>query len=162
MNAVPIILGIDPGLTGGLAFYAPSNPRAVAALDIPLAGGEVDVDAFTALIRQHDPDLGVIERAAAMPGQGVVSTFKFGAAYGALRAAVAASGVPLHVVAPGVWKRHFRLSADKEQARALAIRLWPGVGHFSRKKDHGRAEAALLARYGAEVVLSHSRMELAA
>ena len=40
-----------------------------------------------------------------------------GAAYGALRAAVAALGVPSHVVAPAVWKRHWRLSADKEQAQ---------------------------------------------
>lgn len=161
MNAVPIILGIDPGMLGGLAFYAPSNPRAVAAFDIPLAGGEVDVDAVAALIRQHEPDLAVIERASAMPKQGVSSTFKFGAAYGALRAAAAALGVPSHVVTPATWKRHWRLSADKEQARALAIRLWPGVGHFSRVKDHGRAEAALLARYGAEVVMQ-PRVALAA
>lgn len=46
-----------------------------------------------------------------------------------------------------------RLDADKERARALAIRLWPASRHFERKRDHGRAEAALLARFGAETLL---------
>ena len=108
MSALPLIMGIDPGVTGGIAMYAPSNPRAVAAFDIPLAGNEVDVDAVAALVRQYAPDLAVIERAGSMPGQGVSSTFKFGAAYGALRASVVALGIPLHVVAPGVWKRHWQ------------------------------------------------------
>jgi hypothetical protein len=26
----------------------------------------------------------------------------------------------------------------------MAIKLWPGVGYFGRKLDHGRAESALL------------------
>ena len=68
-----------------------------------------------------------------------------------VRGVIAASGVPLHLVSPAKWKRHFGLDADKEKARALALRLWPTRADlFGRKKDHGRAEAALLARYFAE------------
>ena len=43
----------------------------------------------------------------------------------------------------------FNLNADKELSRRLAILTWPEAGKFNRKKDDGRAEAALLALYGA-------------
>jgi crossover junction endodeoxyribonuclease RuvC len=40
-----------------------------------------------------------------------------------------------------------------KRPRALALRLFPSTAeHFARKKDHGRAEAALIARYGSEVL----------
>jgi crossover junction endodeoxyribonuclease RuvC len=68
---------------------------------------------------------------------------------------IAASGVPLHLVSPSKWKRHFGLGSDKEKSRALALRLWPGRSDlFGKKKDHGKAEAALLARYLAETAQS--------
>lgn len=150
---VTCILGVDPGVTGGLAWYFPASPNHVTAEDIPVAGGEVDVDTLAARIRQMRPTVTFIERASSRPGQGVSSTFKYGTAYGALRACCAVMEVPTHLVTPGKWKGHFRLSSDKEMSRALAIRLWPGVGCFSRKMDHGRAEAALIAKFGAEQIL---------
>jgi hypothetical protein len=146
------ILGIDPDITGGIAYLYPSGR--IVAEDIPVVGGEVDVDTLARRIEEMGPCLAIIERAGAMPKQGVSSTFKFGVAYGSLRTVVAVCNISYHLVTPGKWKNHFGLDADKERSRALAIRLWPGCGYFSRKKDHGRAEAALLARYGAEVVRS--------
>lgn len=143
------ILGVDPGLTGGIAILSDGG---IAVHDIPVAGGEIDVEEVLRLMRADRIDLAVVEAASSRPGQGVASTFKYGAAYGALQACVLACGIPMHRVAPTVWKRHFRLDRDKEKSRALALRLWPGSGCFSRKADHGRAEAALIARYGAEKV----------
>jgi hypothetical protein len=145
-----VILGVDPGVTGGIAFLYAGSGR-IEALDIPTAGGEVDVDTLVRAVRAAAPSLAIIERASAMPKQGVSSTFKYGVAYGALRTIVALCEIPYHLVTPRKWKGHFGLDSDKEKSRALAIRLWPGCGLFSRKKDHGRAEAALIARYGAEV-----------
>jgi hypothetical protein len=147
------ILGIDPGASGAIAFYFPSRPELVSAEDVPLAGGEIDAATLARRINQLRPTMAVIEQVGAMPKQGVSSTFKFGTAYGAVRGVVQALGVPMHLVTPGRWKKHFRLDADKEKARALAICLWPASRHFERKKDHGRAEAALLARFGAETLL---------
>ena len=141
------ILGLDPGITGGVAFLFANR---VVAEDIPTAGGEVDVDTLVRRVREMRPALAVIERANAMPKQGVASTFKYGVAYGALRTVTTLCGVPYRLVTSGKWKTHFHLGADKEKSRALAIQFWPGCGFFSRKKDHGRAEAALIARYGAE------------
>jgi hypothetical protein len=143
------ILGIDPGITGGIAFLYPDR---IVAEDIPTVGGEVDVDTLVRRVRELCPRLAIIERAGAMPRQGVSSTFKYGVAYGALRTVVALCEIPYQLVTPAKWKNHFRLDADKEKSRALAIRLWPGCGLFERKKDHGRSEAALIARYGAEVI----------
>jgi hypothetical protein len=147
-----VILGIDPGLTGAIAFYYLDSPGGIVVYDIPVADGEVDTDTLAATIKGLAPTMAVIERVGAMPGQGVSSTFKFGTVYGALRAVVSVLQIPQHLVTPAKWKAHFRLSKDKEEARARALQLWPGAGYFARKKDHGRAEAALIALYGAEVI----------
>jgi hypothetical protein len=146
------IIGIDPGISGAIAFYFPSRPDLIAVEDLPVAGGEIDAATLARRIAQMTPTFAAVEQVHAMPRQGVSSTFKFGCAYGAIRGVVSALGIATHLVTPGRWKKHFRLSADKEQARALALRLWPGSEHFSRKKDHGRAEASLLARFGAETL----------
>jgi hypothetical protein len=47
-----------------------------------------------------------------------------------------------------------RFRQDHGDIGALALRLFAASPeHFSRKKDHGRAEAALLAVYGASLDL---------
>lgn len=145
------VLGIDPGLSGALAFYFTDQPSLITAEDVPVAGGEIDVATLAQRLAQMRPDVCFVERVGAMPKQGVASTFKFGMAFGMVRGVVAAAGIPMHLVTPPVWKKHFRLDSDKEKARALALRLWPSSTCFGRKKDHGRAEAALLARYGSEI-----------
>jgi len=150
----PVILGIDPGLTGAIAFYYPDRPGGIVLHDIPVADGEVDTDTLAGIIAALAPTVAIIERVGAMPGQGVSSTFKFGATYGALRAVISVLKIPQHLVTPAKWKAHFRLSKDKEEARARALQLWPGAGYFARKRDHNRAEAALIALYGDQVILN--------
>jgi crossover junction endodeoxyribonuclease RuvC len=145
------ILGIDPGITGGIAFLYLDGlfpAGRVNTIDIPTVAGEVDVDSLAHIVEECDPRVAIIERANAMPKQGVSSTFKYGVAYGALRTICTLNRVPYHLVTPGKWKNHFKLDSDKEKSRALAIQFWPGTNQFSRKKDHGRAEAALIALYG--------------
>jgi crossover junction endodeoxyribonuclease RuvC len=144
------ICGVDPGLTGALAFLFPIALDRVAAQDMPVVAGEVDVATLAARIIQMGPAFCVIERVGAMPGQGVSSTFKFGQSYGVVLGVLAALEIQTRLVTPSVWKKHFRLDSDKEKARALALRTFAkSPEHFARKKDHGRAEAALLALYGA-------------
>lgn len=156
-EATPCVLGIDPGLTGGLAVFCLGSQ--LSAYDIPVVAGEVNLDELLGFLRLHRIDMAVIEGASSRPGQGVASTFKCGMAYGMLRACVMALEIPTHIVAPTVWKK---LGPDKEKSLALAIRLWPGTGFFNRKRDHGRAEAALLARYGHEVLWRTGATETAA
>jgi len=145
------ILAIDPGLSGAIAIYFPTAPERVVAEDVPVVDGAIDGATLAARIEQFKPDVAIIERVAAMPKQGVSSTFTFGRSFGTVIGVVQALRIPQHMVTPGMWKKHFRLSADKEEARAHALQLFPAVAaQFSRKKDHGRAEAALIARYWAE------------
>ncbi len=151
------IMGVDPGLTGAVAFYFP-GADVVSVRDMPVAAGSVDGASLTAIIQQMAPEVAIVELVGAMPGQGVSSTFKFGCGFGIVQGVITARGVPMHLVAASRWKRALGLDADKEKARALALRLWPARAElFARKKDHGRAEAALLARYGAERIVGGRR-----
>jgi hypothetical protein len=146
------IVAYDPGLGGAVAVYYPAHDR-ILVEDMPVVAGSVDSAAVAALIRQYKPNFAIVEIASSRPGQGVSSAFKFGCGYGVLLGALAAMNVPTHLVAPSKWKRHFALDSDKERSRALALRYWPGRSDlFGRKRDHGRSEAALLARYGAEKI----------
>jgi Holliday junction resolvasome RuvABC endonuclease subunit len=144
------ILGIDPGVHGGLAVIELENgaaPRLVDAVDIPTVGTgakeRVDVLALRAWIQTYHPDRAGIERAQAMPKQGASSGFKYGRATGALEAVLACCEIPFELVEPAVWKRtHHLRGGDKEGARQLALQFFP-TAHalFARKKDHGRADA---------------------
>lgn len=145
------VMGIDPGLSGAIAFIFESDPHRIAVEDMPVVDGNVSAPILAQTIRKFAPSYAVIEHVNAMPKQGVSSTFNFGKAFGQVIGVGGALNIPLHFVTATKWKRRFHLSADKEEARAMALRLFPACAtSFARKKDHGRAEAALIAKYGAE------------
>jgi hypothetical protein len=146
----PCYMGIDPGVSGAIAFFFPNAPDHVAAEDVPTVGGAIDCATLASRIVQMAPEVVIVERVASMPKQGVASTFKFGMSYGCLLGVLGALQVRTILVAPAVWKRHFKLDSDKEKSRALALRTFAKTPeHFARKRDDGRAEASLLAVYGA-------------
>jgi hypothetical protein len=151
MNNAMCFMGVDPGVSGAIAFYYRDHPDYIAVYDAPSIGKEINCSELTALIKQYRPDCAIIESVHAMPRQGVSSSFNFGMAYGMARGVVAACGIPQHLVTPTKWKKFFALTSDKETSRRLAILTWPGSEHFNRKKDDGRAEAALLALYGSKI-----------
>lgn len=151
------ILGVDPGISGAIAFYFTEAPDRVAVEDVPIVGGEISSHLLADRLKSLCPSIAVIERVSAMPKQGVSSMFNFGVSFGLVRGVVGALNIPLHYVTPTKWKRHFNLPAEKDAARELAIRLFPACAtSFARKKDHGRAEAALIARYGFETMFPAS------
>ena len=146
-------MGIDPGLSGAIGFYFPETSSRVAVYDAPIAGGEINAPGLADLINTHQPTVAIIERVSARPGQGVSSMFNFGRACGVVAGVVGTLKIPVHFVTPQTWKKYFRLSADKEESRALALRLFPACADsFKLKKHHGRAEAALIAKFGAETI----------
>jgi crossover junction endodeoxyribonuclease RuvC len=152
------VMGIDPGVHGGLvivAFNDGAAPQLVAAIDIPTVGAKakerVDPIAVRAWITSHQPQHAYIERAQAMPKQGASSGFKYGRAVGALEAVLACCEIPMTIVEPTAWKKFHQLrGGDKEGGRQRALQLFPAAhALLARKKDHGRSDAALLALYGA-------------
>jgi hypothetical protein len=147
-----IICGIDPGVSGAVAFYFPMVNR-LSVDDVPVAGGEINTAELARLIRIHRPTLAVLEKAQCMPKNGAVSMFNYGRSYGDVRGVVGALEVPIHFVTPATWKRHLGLSSDKEECRLRAIQLFPAVAeNFKLKRHHGRAEAALIAYFGAQSI----------
>jgi crossover junction endodeoxyribonuclease RuvC len=158
------VLGIDPGVSGGLAVIeiaAGVAPVMLTAIDVPVVGTKakerVDAAAIRDFIAAYRPTHAVIERAQAMPKQGASSGFKYGRAVGAIEATVTLCSIPVEIIEPSVWKRFWRLPGkDKEAARQKALQLFPGAhAILARKRDHGRAEAALIALYYVE---RHSRI----
>lgn len=141
------ILGIDPGSVSG-AWAAVHDDGSMTCGDLPTVDRNVDGAAFARLVRALAPCRAVVEQVSAMPKQGVSSTFSFGRGFGCVLGVLAACEVPVTMVMPGRWKRAFALDSDKEKSRALAIRTWPASAQFARKKDAGRAEAALIAKWG--------------
>jgi crossover junction endodeoxyribonuclease RuvC len=143
--------GIDPGLSGAVAFVRPDAkhpPNRLAVFDAPLIGGEFDGVAFAKLLAEHWPDMIAIEHAFSRPGQGVSSTFKFGRTFGQALGVIQAIGVPYELVSPSVWKKYFKITphSPKDASRLVCKRLYPKAD-IPLKKHHGRADAILLAHY---------------
>ena len=142
-------VGIDPGKTGAIAIIEESRRK---VLDVPVINGdyyfyEMYMLLFKAKLSNVHTYL-TLERQQAMPGQGVSSTFQTGRGYGAWEAICSITVPDFQIVSPRVWKKKLGLSKDKEASRALAIFLYPSMEEMlSRKRDHNRAEALLLAHY---------------
>jgi crossover junction endodeoxyribonuclease RuvC len=148
------ILGIDPGISGALALLCGTE---WTLLDMPITGDakhhEINGPLLCRWLRHQRPDHAFIEFAAARPGQGVTSMFRFGCSYGALKMALGACDVPFTIVTPQRWKKAVGVptGADKEASRLRALQLFPSqAAHLARKKDHARADAMLLAHFGAK------------
>lgn len=150
-----ITIGVDPGLSGAVGVL--KDGVYVDVLDMPIVAkgtgsvkNEVDPAGLITLLRQYAPaDETVavaLERVNAMPGQGVSSVFSLGDSFGCARSAVAACRFETIYVAPATWKKHFKLTSDKELSRALAVRLFPDAP-INLKKHSDRAEALLMARW---------------
>jgi crossover junction endodeoxyribonuclease RuvC len=154
------ILGVDPGLSGACALLemTDSDASLIDVIDVPISGSgakqSVDVILLQEWLQRHGPRHAALERAQVMPRQGSSSGFKYGRCTGALEATLLLCGVPLIIVEPSKWKRHFHLhGADKEGARLLTIRMFPREHRFfARRKDHNRSEAVLIGIYGAGMV----------
>lgn len=168
-----IIIGIDPGLTGAIAMIG-RRAELLQMSDMPVmqrgAGtaavkNQVNGRALTEIlcewVKEYDRNevQVFIELAQSMPAavrqkgggvkivQGGASIFSTGHTAGVIEGVVAARGFTHHLVSASVWKKAMKLTATKEQSRALAIRLFP-TADIHRMKDHNRAEALLIAKYG--------------
>jgi crossover junction endodeoxyribonuclease RuvC len=141
---------VSVGITDGAA------PVLLECIDIPVIGvgakERVDVAAIRNFIERHKPVRALIERAQAMPRQGASSGFKYGRAVDAIEAAIVLCSISLEIIEPSAWKRYWHLPGkDKEAARQKALQLFPDAhAALARKRDHGRAEAALIALYWVE------------
>ena len=152
-----LVIGIDPGLGGALALLTLDG----VLLDIDdmpvLADGAagrraINAPLLAARVRAWGAGQAFCELVGPRPGEGAVGAFGFGRSRGIIEGTLGALSIPVDMVAPAWWKRRIGIppGADKKDvARSEAIRRWPAMAdQFARKKDDGRAEAALIAIAG--------------
>jgi len=154
------VIGVDPGLSGALAVVS-GQPGAFvveAVHDLPTYSEKTSTGKVRRFI---DPvklaalldDIGsvdriVCERMVAPPAISGMSAFSMGATMATIVAVLRMAGfLGYRLVTSNTWKRALDVPADKEAARKHAIKLFASDAHWKLKKDHNRAEAALIAAY---------------
>lgn len=147
-----IVLGVDPGLAGAVALLAADGqPELVADLPVIRDGRLAWIDGASlqsVLLNalQGRPCRAVVERVSSWPGQGVASSFAFGAILGSILATLQTLQLPIELVTPAAWKSALGLGRDKRVSLDKARLLFPSADLRLAKHD-GRAEALLLAYF---------------
>lgn len=158
-----IIIGIDPGLSGGIAVL--DNNKVLDLFDMPvMADGkknkkQLNSALLAKLIKESTSNTSesavIVEQVNAMPGQGVTSMFNFGQTFGAIKGICATLELPIFFVRPSKWKKHFELiNSSKDASRTKAIEMYPHLAEkLSKKKDVNKSDAILIARFYCETRL---------
>ena len=145
-----LYLGIDTGVANGALGAINHNGEYVDSFMIDHKDKHILALVFKSRILSIvDPREGAeicMEQVHSMPNQGVSSTFAFGRAVGVISAVCELTNYPFHLVTPQKWKKHFGLTADKNEALDKARELFPKA-KLKLKKDINRAEALLIAEY---------------
>ena len=154
------IIGIDPGLSGGIAILEDNKVKGMHDMPVMADGKKNKRQLNNALlvqllkdnIKSIEDTVMVVEQVNAMPGQGVTSMFNFGQTFGAIKGICAALGLPIFFVRPAKWKKHFELiNSSKDASRTKVIEMYPSISDkLSKKKDVNKSDAVLIARYYSE------------
>ncbi len=153
-------IGIDPGIGGAIAFLW-DDGNISTVIDMPIMSirkgkNQVNAAELAKQLEGHffmdggieSKKIAYLEDAHAMPGQGVSGVFSFGQSFGIIQGVLGALQIPVVLVTPQSWKKRAGLiGKDKDMARTIAQRLYPEAD-LARKKDCGRADAILIARFG--------------
>jgi len=140
-----IYIGIDPGMSGGIAII--DDTGFLAATLVIKGSTEHDVADW---LRDYSGSeslrpQAVIESVHSMPKQGVASSFKFGRSFGFLLGCLTCLKIPYTLATPQTWQKAMKCmtKGDKNVTKAAAQRLYPDFLHVT----HANADAILLARY---------------
>jgi hypothetical protein len=133
-------IGIDPGLSGGVAFVPESGTP--WAHKMPETDRDL-IDLLRDSINLFDARA-VIELVHSSPQMGVKSAFTFGEGYGRLQMALTALGVPYERVRPAIWQKAMGCltKGDKNVSKRRAQELFPTL-----KVTHAIADALLIGEY---------------
>lgn len=182
----PLVIGIDCGAQGAIAYLDSVPMGALLHIeDMPIdkvqdgnfMRSRVNAFKLADLLRNIPKGSTVfIERPEAFPmtsqdkatGQrftvqpSVKNMLSFGMQFGIVYGVSATLGFAVYDPTPQTWKRATSVPANKDQARRIASERFPTFApYFVRKRDDGRAEAALIAVYGRQILTTGSiRMSL--
>lgn len=158
------VIGIDPDLSGALALLKPDESGFSAQVfdspAVPVLVGKrtrrrLDPKSIVQLLQSLDAPIGTkayLEQSIPFPNDGKQGWWSGGFGYGLWIGILVSSGFSVVPVASSLWKNVFELSGSgltKDDSRRVASSLFPSLtDQLKRKKDHGRAEALLIAAYG--------------
>ena len=141
-----MIAVVDPGVKGAIAIF--DGTELVAVIDMPLsrhvgwAHSIPDAAALRDLLSfEWTVDRMVIEVIQPRPGNGMASVAASAVSWGILLGVC--HDIRVEAVTPQKWTKALGVGADKDAHRAAARNLFGGTW-FDRKRDHGRADAALI------------------
>ena len=144
-----IWIGIDPGAISGAYAAINHNGDFIGCGDIPSVDGRVNASQLRYVLKScvssFDTAMIAVESVHSMPKQGIASTAKFMRAVGAIEATAELTHYPFVLVTPQAWKKHHGLiGTEKVASLELARSMFPDAP-LTRQKDHGRADALLMA-----------------
>ena len=149
-----IFIGVDPGAISGAYGAIDHNREFIACGDIPSIDGRVGaIDLYRLLkdcVGTFDTAFIAVENVHGMPKQGIASTSKFMRAAGSIEAVVELTRYPFMLVTPQRWKKHHALIGTDKKASLDKARLLFPTASLKRQKDHGRADALLIAMFLAD------------
>lgn len=137
-----LIIGIDPGKSGGIAFFFEQGP---VVYPMP----ETMTDTMDLLLGEDlSRAFAYIEKVHSSPQMGVTSAFTFGQGYGALLMLLTCKGIPFEQVTPQKWQKAMGCMSkgDKNVTKRRAQELFPGL-----KVTHATADALLIGEYGRRI-----------
>lgn len=155
-----MIIGIDPGLNGGIAWGWEWSSIFAVKMPVIKADGKKVLDLpFLAAtlqdLRDDYPDengvrhcVAYVERVHAMPGQGVSSMFNFGMGYGAIQGILAALRIQYKLVQPKAWQTVLSgvdQSLGKKRSVVYCKQMHPTLA--AGKITDGVADAACIVEY---------------
>lgn len=158
------VLGIDPGATGALALLN-AVAGTLTILDMPTWQQTIGkkrrarIDAvelmnYLHLLKGMGAQVALIEQVGGRPRQSASAAFTFGYGFGLLYMGCINVGLPIETVPPMTWKRLMRCPKEGEGIARRADELFPSYRPLFRGPRggvmDGRAEAAILALFGAQ------------
>lgn len=167
-----IVIGVDGGLDGGIArLNSDGNDLDVFVMPtVETKDGKRDLylDGIAKIFSDAGGDaIAFVERAHAMPKQGVTSSWTNGKNYGSILGLLAGLNIPCTIVSAKKWQNALfswiEYDDTKEASELVARMLWPGQSWLgtprSRKAHDGMTDAALIAEYGLCYVLENVKGE---
>jgi hypothetical protein len=151
------IVGIDPGVTGAIAMHDAGVLTDVR--DMYSADSRTDGAALYEVLDSYGSDVTVyLENTQAMPKNGSIASYSLGLNTGIVVGVVQSLALPLVRVRPAAWKQKMGVTRmDKNAIRGIVREIYPQWANlFDRVKDHNRAEAVLISRYGVAVSLQEA------
>lgn len=149
-------VGVDPGLAGAFAcvWDRPGVGPYANVFDIPVIKvgkrQEYSIPEIVKFFENRRPCFVALEALHAMPKSmcSVMGNFSLGRSSGLFEGILAALKIPFEKIPPQWWKKSMLQGMPKGKMASVVVarRLFPDVS-LPRKKDHGKADALLLAEF---------------